>query len=82
MRQGKAVYVGISNYNAELTKQCAEILAPEGVPLTINQPNYSLLDRWIEPELLAANSDTGAGMIVLFPLGAGLSERQVPERLA
>ncbi len=71
VRQGKALYVGISNHNAELTQQCAEILASEGVPLTINQPNYSLLDRWIEPGLLAANSDTGAGMIVFSPLAQG-----------
>lgn len=70
-RQGKALYVGISNYNAELTRQAAAILRAEGVPLTINQPNYSLLDRWIEPDLLSANAELGAGMIVFSPLAQG-----------
>ena len=70
-RQGKALYVGISNYSAELTRQAAAILKSEGVPLTINQPNYSLLDRWIEPELIAANAESGAGMIVFSPLAQG-----------
>ncbi len=70
-RQGKALYVGISNYNSELTKQCAAILKSEGVPLTISQPNYSLLDRWIEPDLLATNAEAGAGTIVFSPLAQG-----------
>ncbi len=70
-RQGKALYVGISNYNAELTKQCVAILKSEGVPLTISQPNYSLLDRWIEPDLLATNADAGTGTIVFSPLAQG-----------
>lgn len=71
VRQGKALYVGISNHNAELTRQCAAILASEGVPLTINQPNYSLLDRWIEPDLIPVNTAAGAGMIVFSPLQQG-----------
>ncbi|MBW8880155.1 MAG: aldo/keto reductase, partial [Asticcacaulis sp.] len=83
VRQGKALYVGISNYNAELTRQAAAILASEGVPLTINQPNYSLLDRWIEPDLLPANRELGAGAIVFSPLQQGfLSDKYlggVPE---
>jgi L-glyceraldehyde 3-phosphate reductase len=70
-RQGKALYVGISNYSSELTKQCAAILKSEGVPLTISQPNYSLLDRWIEPDLLATNAEVGAGTIVFSPLAQG-----------
>ena len=70
-RQGKALYVGISNYNAELTKQCVAILKSEGVPLTISQPNYSLLDRWIEPDLLATNAEAGVGTIVFSPLSQG-----------
>ena len=72
VRQGKALYAGISNHNAALTRRCAAILASEGVPLTVNQPNYSLLDRWIEPELVAANHEAGAGMIVFSPLAQGL----------
>ncbi len=80
VRQGKALYAGISNYNADLTRQCAGILASTGVPLTLNQPNYSLLDRWIEPELLAANSDAGAGMIVFSPLAQGfLSDKYLKD---
>ncbi len=70
-RQGKALYVGISNYNSELTKQCVAILKSEGVPLTISQPNYSLLDRWIEPDLLGTNADAGVGTIVFSPLAQG-----------
>ncbi|ESQ87649.1 aldo/keto reductase [Asticcacaulis sp. AC460] len=72
VRQGKALYVGISNYSAELTRQAAEILASEGVPLITNQPNYSLLHRWIEPEVLGANAEAGAGTIVFSPLAQGL----------
>ncbi|HVZ29660.1 MAG TPA: L-glyceraldehyde 3-phosphate reductase [Asticcacaulis sp.] len=71
VRQGKALYVGISNYNSELTKQCVAILKSEGVPLTISQPNYSLLDRWIEPDLLKTNADNGIGTIVFSPLQQG-----------
>ena len=70
-KQGKALYVGISNYNAELTKQAAAILKSEGVPLTISQPNYSLLDRWIEPDLLATNAELASG--------PGVPQHQVPE---
>lgn len=82
-RQGKALYIGISSYGPELTRAAAEILKAEGVPLTINQPNYSLLDRWIEPELLAVNDKYGAGAIVFSPLSQGfLSDkylRDIPE---
>src|SRR3954469_15785996 len=52
VRQGKALYVGISSYSPERTRQAAEILKSEGVPLFIHQPSYSMLNRWIEGELL------------------------------
>jgi L-glyceraldehyde 3-phosphate reductase len=71
VRSGKALYVGISNYGPDLTKKAAAILKSEGVPLTISQPNYSLLDRWIEPELVPATSEVGAGLIVFSPLQQG-----------
>lgn len=83
VRQGKALYVGISNYGPELTKAAAAILKAQGVPLTISQPNYSLLDRWIEPELLGVNSDSGIGTITFSPLQQGfLTEKylsNIPE---
>ena len=79
-KQGKALYVGISNYNAELTKQAVAILKSEGVPLTISQPNYSLLDRWIEPDLLGTNAELGVGTIVFSPLAQGfLSTKYLKE---
>jgi len=71
VRQGKALYVGISNYGPELTRQAQAILKEHGIPLTISQPNYSLLDRWIEPELLALNAAGGIGTITFSPLQQG-----------
>jgi len=71
VRQGKALYVGISNYGPALTGKAAAILKAQGIPLTISQPNYSLLDRWIEPELLAINSANGIGTITFSPLAQG-----------
>ena len=54
VRQGKALYVGISSYSAEKTREAAGILRELGTPLLIHQPSYSMLNRWIEPELLDA----------------------------
>ena len=71
VRQGKALYVGISNYGPALTLQAAAILKAQGIGLTISQPNYSLLDRWIEPELLAVNTANGIGTITFSPLAQG-----------
>jgi L-glyceraldehyde 3-phosphate reductase len=71
-RQGKALYVGISSYSAELTRQAHRILEAEGVPLLIHQPSYSLLNRWIEKELLGTLDTIGAGCIAFSPLGQGL----------
>lgn len=71
-RQGKALYVGISSYSPELTRRAAEILAEERVPLFIHQPNYSMLNRWIEDGLLDTLGDLGTGCIAFSPLAQGL----------
>lgn len=71
-RQGKALYVGISSYAPELTRRAAEILAEEKVPLFIHQPSYSILNRWIERELLATLDDLGTGCIAFSPLAQGM----------
>ncbi len=72
VRQGKALYAGISAYPAEQTREAAAILRSLGTPLLIHQPNYSLLDRWIEPDLLDAVGELGVGCIVFSPLQQGL----------
>lgn len=71
-RQGKALYVGISSYDAGLTRRAAAILAEERVPLFIHQPSYSILNRWIERELLATLDDLGTGCIAFSPLAQGM----------
>jgi L-glyceraldehyde 3-phosphate reductase len=70
--QGKALYVGISSYSAEKTREAEAILRDLGVPLLIHQPSYSLLNRWIEPELLDALGDLGVGCICFSPLAQGV----------
>jgi L-glyceraldehyde 3-phosphate reductase len=70
--QGKALYVGISSYSAAKTRDAAAILRVLGTPLLIHQPSYSMLNRWIEPELLDALEDEGAGCIVFSPLAQGV----------
>jgi L-glyceraldehyde 3-phosphate reductase len=71
-RQGKALYVGISSYSPELTRQAHAILKSEGVPLLIHQPSYSMVNRWIEDELLDTLDDLGVGCIAFSPLAQGL----------
>lgn len=71
-RQGKALYVGVSSYSPELTRQAAAFLASEKVPLLIHQPNYSMLNRSIEGGLLDVLSDVGAGCIAFSPLAQGM----------
>jgi len=71
-RQGKALYIGISSYSPELTRKAAAILAEERVPLFIHQPNYSMLNRWIEDALLDTLEDLGTGCIAFSPLAQGL----------
>ncbi len=72
VRQGKALYVGISSYSPERTLEAADILRSEGVPLFIHQPSYSMLNRWIERELLGTLDTIGAGCIAFSPLAQGL----------
>jgi L-glyceraldehyde 3-phosphate reductase len=72
VRQGKALYVGISSYTAEQTREAAAILRGLGTPLLIHQPSYSLLNRWIEPDLLDALGELGVGCITFSPLAQGL----------
>ena len=72
VRQGKALYVGVSSYSAERTHEAARILHELGTPLLIHQPSYSLLNRWIEPELLDALEELGVGCIVFSPLAQGM----------
>lgn len=72
VRQGKALYVGISNYNAEQTRQAARILRELGTPCLINQVVYSMFNRWVEPDLLDTALQEGVGLIFFSPLAQGL----------
>lgn len=72
VRQGKALYIGISSYSPERTRQAAELLKAEGVKLLIHQPSYSLLNRWIEVSLLETLEELGVGCIAFSPLAQGL----------
>jgi L-glyceraldehyde 3-phosphate reductase len=72
VRQGKALYAGISSYSPERTRKAARILRELGTPLLIHQPSYSLLNRWIEDGLLDVLGDEGAGCLVFSPLAQGL----------
>jgi len=74
--QGKALYVGISSYEPGLTRKAAAILAEYKVPLLIHQPSYSMLNRWIEKELLGTLEELGTGCIAFSPIAQGmLSDR-------
>ena len=72
VRAGKAIYVGISSYSAEQTREAAAILRDLGTPLLIHQPSYSMLNRWIEPDLLDAVGELGIGCIAFSPLAQGM----------
>ena len=71
VRQGKALYVGISSYNPDQTQRAAEILADLGTPCLIHQPSYNMFDRWIEGGLLDVLVEEGIGCIVFSPLAQG-----------
>ncbi|HET9911836.1 MAG TPA: L-glyceraldehyde 3-phosphate reductase [Anaerolineales bacterium] len=71
VRQGKALYVGISSYNPEQTSRAAEILNELGTPCLIHQPSYSMLNRWVEDGLLDVLLEEGIGCIVFSPLAQG-----------
>src|SRR5579863_4156401 len=72
VRQGKALYIGISSYGPERTREAAQILKSEGVPPLIHQPSYSMLNRWVEKELLGTLEGLGVGCIAFSPLAQGL----------
>ncbi|WP_370510728.1 MULTISPECIES: aldo/keto reductase [Paenibacillus] len=72
VRQGKALYVGISNYGPEQTREAAQILRRLGTPCLIHQPNYSMMSRWIEEGLQDVLSEEGIGSIVFSPLQGGI----------
>ena len=72
VQQGKALYVGISSYSAVKTREAAALLRDLKVPCLIHQPSYSMLNRWIEPDLLGALEDNGMGCIAFSALAQGL----------
>jgi len=72
VRQGKALYVGISSYDAQQTRKAAQILKQLGTPCLIHQPNYSMFNRWIEDELQQVLEEEGIGIIAFCPLAQGL----------
>ncbi len=72
VKQGKALYVGISSYSPERTREAARILNSMAVPLLIHQPSYSMLNRWIEEGLLSTLDELGVGCIAFSPLAQGL----------
>jgi len=72
VRQGKALYVGISSYSGERTREAVAIARELKTPLVIHQPSYSMLNRWVEEDLLDAVGDTGLGVIAFSPLAQGM----------
>lgn len=72
VRQGKALYVGISSYSGPRTREAVEILREMGTPLLIHQPSYSMLNRWVEQDLLDVLGETGVGCIAFSPLAQGM----------
>ncbi|NNE76456.1 MAG: L-glyceraldehyde 3-phosphate reductase, partial [Pricia sp.] len=72
VQQGKALYVGISQYPAELTKKAADILNQMGTKLCIHQPRYNMMDRWVEDGLLNELGEQGVGAIAFSPLEQGI----------
>src|SRR5690606_14247648 len=80
VRSGKALYVGISSYNSQRTREAARILKELGTPCLIHQPSYSMINRWIEDAGLLDTSDAlGIGSIVFSPLAQGtLTDKYLP----
>jgi len=72
VRQGKALYVGLSNYPADRAREAFRILQKLGTPCVIHQPKYSMFERWVEPELLDTLEEHGVGSIAFSPLAGGL----------
>jgi L-glyceraldehyde 3-phosphate reductase len=84
VQQGKALYVGISSYSGERTREAAAILREMGTPALIHQPSYSMLNRWVEQDLFEVLEDEGIGCIAFSPLAQGLLTDKylggIPER--
>lgn len=72
VRSGRALYVGVSNYSAEQTREAARILRALGTPCLIHQPKFSMYDRWIEKDLLKVLGEEGIGCIAFSPLAQGM----------
>ncbi len=72
VQQGKALYVGISSYTGQRSREAAQLLREAGVPLLIHQPSYSILNRWVETDLLDSLDELGVGCIAFSPLSQGL----------
>jgi len=72
VRSGRALYAGISNYPADMTRRATTLLREAGVPLLIHQPVYNMFNRWVEPELLPTLAELGVGCIPFSPLAQGL----------
>jgi L-glyceraldehyde 3-phosphate reductase len=72
VRSGKALYAGISSYSGDRTEEAIEILADMGTPLLIHQPSYSMLNRWVEEDLLDVLEEEGVGCIAFSPLAQGM----------
>ena len=82
VRQGKALYAGISSYSGPRTREAVEILRAMGTPLLIHQPSYSMLNRWVEEDLLDVLGDEGVGCIAFSPLAQGMLTDKYLERRA
>ncbi|GAB1484273.1 L-glyceraldehyde 3-phosphate reductase [Treponema sp.] len=72
VRQGKALYVGLSNYPADRTKEAAKILRDLGTPCLLHQPKYHMFERWIEKDLLSVCQEEGIGIMAFMPLAQGV----------
>lgn len=72
VRSGKALYAGISSYSGDRTREAIEILAEMGTPMLIHQPSYSMLNRWVEEDLLDVLEEEGVGCIAFSPLAQGM----------
>jgi L-glyceraldehyde 3-phosphate reductase len=72
VRSGRALYAGISSYSGERTREAVAVLRELGTPLLIHQPSYSMLNRWIEEDLLDVLGETGTGCIAFSPLAQGM----------
>lgn len=81
VRSGKALYVGLSNYDPERTRRAQELLRELGTPCIIHQPSYSMLNRWVEPQLLGELGRQGMGCIVFSPLAQGLLTNKYLENI-